>query len=147
MASLLRISDAASLGLHAMVLLADRTDGPVTVHDAATVFDVSEAHLSKVMQRLVRAGLVRSIRGPKGGFLLARPPGTITLLDVYEAIEGPLPEQDCLLATAVCGGAKCILGDLLKRVHTEIGDYLASKTLSDVTPAYECLHSGKATKP
>jgi len=52
------------------------------------------------MQRLTKLGLLRSIRGPGGGFLQARPPAQIKLLEVYEAVEGPLEPQDCVFSLA-----------------------------------------------
>ena len=72
MSSVLKISDAATLALHTAVLLADRTEGPLTTKEIALTFGISEAHLAKVLQRLAKAGIVHSGRGPKGGFLLGK---------------------------------------------------------------------------
>ncbi|MCF8044104.1 MAG: Rrf2 family transcriptional regulator, partial [Desulfarculaceae bacterium] len=74
MQQLLKISEAASLALHTMGLLASRPGEQVPTRELAARLKVSEAHLAKVMQRLGRAGLVRSQRGPKGGFALERNP-------------------------------------------------------------------------
>ena len=59
MASIVQISEAASLALHSMALLAASPDRPLTVKDITARTGVSEAHLSKVMQRLAKAGLVK----------------------------------------------------------------------------------------
>jgi len=88
MPGVLRISEAASLGMHAMVLLASDRGRVLSAHEVAARLNASEAHLSKVMQRLGRAGLVQSVRGPRGGFSLARSPDAVTLLEVYEAALG-----------------------------------------------------------
>lgn len=117
MSNLLRISEAASLALHTTSFLAARKEGLATTSQIARAFDVSQAHLSKVLQRLVGAGLVDSVRGPRGGFRLAREGREATLLDVYQAIEGPLKAGDCLLGNFACGG-RCIMGDLIKSVNT-----------------------------
>ena len=132
MANLLKVSEAASLGLHIMALLAAEPEKLVSVREAATALDVSEAHLAKVMQRLAKAGLVESIRGPRGGFLLARSPGEITLLEVYEAIEGPIIVRQCLFSTRLCDGKKCIFGGMLQSIDAQAKQYLADTKLSAV---------------
>ena len=80
----LNISDAAALALHAMGFLALKKDTPVSNGEIAENFGVSENHLSKVLQRLGKAGLVRSSRGPRGGYLLNRPAEEINLLIIWE---------------------------------------------------------------
>jgi Rrf2 family protein len=136
MENILKISEAASLALHAVAYLADRTNEKLSNKDIAAAIKVSEAHLSKVMQRLNKAGIVRSIRGPKGGFTLAKDPVETRLLDVYEAIEGPLPNNYCLIGSPVCAGDKCILGDLLGNLNNEVRDYLEKTRLSDLTEVF-----------
>jgi Rrf2 family protein len=131
MANMLRISEAASLALHTMALLASNSGAKQTTWEIAKTLRVSEAHLAKVLQRLGRAGLVKSQRGPGGGFSLGRAPDTITLLDVYEATEGPLQPPGCLLGRPACNGS-CILGGLLEQVGAEIRDYFAQTRLSDL---------------
>lgn len=133
MTNLLRISEAASLAMHATVLLAANPDRALTTGQIATVLGVSEAHLSKVLQRLGRAGLVRSTRGPRGGFSLTRPSDQMTLLEVYEAIEGIVVPATCLFDTAICRGDRCILGGLIGEVNDHVRDYLGRTRLSDVS--------------
>ena len=101
MADLIRMSEATALGLHTMAVVA-RHNEPTSTAQIATELRASEAHLSKVLQRLAKVGLVHSIRGPKGGFALERPPEAISLLGVYEAVEGPLESNRCLLGNPVC---------------------------------------------
>ena len=136
MANVLKVSEAASLALHTMVLLAASSDRLWSTHDIADTLDASEAHLSKVLQRLARMDLVRSVRGPKGGFSLMRSPESISLLDVYESIEGPLAKTDCLLGRRLCDGTNCILGTLLKNTNREVKKYLSKTKLSGVTDVY-----------
>ena len=139
MANLLRVSEAASLGLHSLVLLAVEPGESLTTHRIASRLEASEAHLSKVLQRLARQGLVKSARGPKGGFVLAKPPKGITLLEVYESIEGPLSWSNCLLDSPICSGT-CIFGGLLKDVHGQVRRYLAGTTLAELTDVYGCRY-------
>ena len=130
MANMLKVSEAASLAMHTMVLLAKDPERVVSTHEIAETLKVSEAHLSKVLQRLTRAGLVESVRGPRGGFRCGESANGITLLDVYESIEGRLAAKTCLLGEPICDGGACILGDLLATVHKDIADYLAGTKLS-----------------
>ncbi len=126
-----KVSEAASLALHTTAFLAGQPGRLVTAGQMASALQVSENHLSKVLQRLAKAGLVRSTRGPKGGFALNRSSDELTLLDVYEAIEGPLVITDCLFSRPVCNG-QCILGDLLTDVNSRIKAYLSETKLSSV---------------
>jgi Rrf2 family protein len=137
MESFLRLSEAAALALHSMAMLATAGDALLTASGIAQRLGVSANHLAKVHQRLSRAGLIESIRGPRGGVRLARSPSEISLLDVYEAIEGPAPEATCLLPKPVCGDAPCILGSLLSSINAEATHYLRSRRLADIAAGGE----------
>jgi Rrf2 family protein len=131
MPSILRISEAVSLALHAMTFLAAHGDRPHSTKEIAERLGVSEAHLSKVLQRLNKGKLVRSVRGPKGGFLIKGRPGSIKLLGVYECIEGEVPACDCLLASPVCSGNDCIFGNLPATTSARFREYLANTKITD----------------
>ena len=133
MPGVLKISEATSLALHAMAYLAVNGGGrSVSAREISGAFSVSEAHLSKVFQRLARVGLVETQRGPGGGMRMARDPEDITLLEIYEAIEGPLSKNTCLLGRPACGDGGCVLGDLVEKVNRQVGDYLGGTTLARV---------------
>jgi len=107
---------------------------------AAGRLGVSEAHLSKVLQRLTRAGLLTSTRGPKGGFVLCRDPESVSLLEVFEvfeAIEGPVEPAACLFGIPLCDGASCVLGKVIVDVNNTLFKYLAEKTLADIATVFE----------
>jgi Rrf2 family protein len=91
--------------------------------------------VTKVIQRLGRAGLVRSVRGPRGGSSLTGPPAEITLLQIYEAIEGPLTPLGCLLSKPLCKGGCCLLGGLLQEVSRSMHHHFAKTTLADAVTA------------
>jgi len=139
--NVLKISEAASLALHAMVYLAGRDGQPVSTRAIAETLSASEAHMSKVLQRLARTGLVRPIRGPKGGFVLGRPASRTSLLNVYEAIEGPLASSNCLFEASACRGKRCILGGLLPTVNRQVKDYLKRTTLAKLATIYRGPHA------
>lgn len=132
MASLLKISDATVLGLHAMVYLAEQMEETVTTCEIAAFLCASEAHLAKVLQRLVRAGLIKSVRGPKGGFSLVKGGEATTLLAIYEVLEGTFPKCYCLFESPICDRTGCILGGLLAKLGKEVKDYLTATTVAEL---------------
>ncbi len=146
MSTALRISDAASLGLHAGALLAATPDRRLTAAHMAGELGASKAHLSKVLQRMKGAGLVHSGRGPKGGFRLALPPDKIALLDVYRAVEGGLSLSNCLLPRPVCDGEACILGSLMRSVNRELHAHLEHTTLAELADVFRGETSGQEQK-
>ena len=143
MHSSLRISEAASLALHTMVFLAG---APATQYSAGRIarsLCVSEAHLAKVLQRLSKVGLLVSARGPKGGFRLARGPEEITLLEVFEAIDGSFEPEECLMQDQSCGQMGCLFGDLLGDINRQVKEYLGGRNLEDVKWVYDSAGDGK----
>ena len=133
MSSMLKISEAAVLALHGMAYLAANPDKLSPTREIAARLRVSEAHLSKVLQRLTKAGFVKSIRGPRGGFMLGKASDEISLLDVYESIDGQLVPSRCLFGNPVHSPVDCILGGLLETIDEQVRDYLAETKLSKLT--------------
>ncbi len=132
MSNILKISEAASLATHSMVFLAANPEKTHSTREIADALLASEAHLSKVLQRLSRSELVHSVRGPRGGFRLVKPGDQIRLLEVYEAIEGKVAEIHCLLNSKVCNGGGCVFGGFLESTSRRFREYLADTTLSDL---------------
>lgn len=141
MDSLLRISEAASLALHAMLVLSTRAEERLSTREIAQTLGGSEAHLSKVLQRLVKAGFVCSTPGRNGGFALPEGKGDPSLLEVYEVIEGRLAPVKCLLGKPICGG-KCILGDLVATLNAEVKQHLGKTRISDLRNTYGSRKGG-----
>jgi Rrf2 family protein len=126
-----RISEAASLGLHAMAFLAAHPRQRLAVKDIAAALCVSVHHLAKVLQRLARTGLVVGSRGPTGGFLLGRDPREISLLEIVETVEGPLETEGCLLKSpARCDSGICILGQLNAAIRQQVKSLFAHTQLA-----------------
>lgn len=130
MAGVLKFSEAASIAIHGMILLAGSGGVPVTSREIAESFSVSENHTRKVMQRLSRAGLVTSVRGPGGGHLMNGDPGSITLIQVYEAMDGPLGTDTCLFQRSHCPPEGCLLGNMLAEVDMVVRKHLAGTTMA-----------------
>jgi Rrf2 family protein len=132
MSSFVRISEASSLAFHTATYLAQHHDRVVSTREMARTLDASENHLSKVLQRLVHAGLVRSTRGPSGGFQVGPDWRRTRLIQVYEAIEGPLTPSRCLLGAAVCKGSQCPLGLVVHKTDEAVRKCLRGTTLAEM---------------
>jgi len=90
----MRISRSTGYGLLAVGYLAQHKDeGIILSQDISQKYNIPLEYLLKILQQLVRANILRSKRGPRGGFILARPPKKVTLLEVMEAVEGPMIGQ------------------------------------------------------
>lgn len=133
--SVVHISEMLSLALHSMVFIARSEKETVSVKDIAGETGYSENHLAKVLQRLVKAGLLKSARGPKGGFSLKRKPADISFLDIYEVIEGKILMGGCCpLGQAKCPFEKCIFGDTISSINKQFLNYLKTHTLENFVP-------------
>ncbi len=142
MAAPIKISEAASIALHACLWLAKDPDTYHPSREICKALACSHAHMSKVMQDLCRARLIDSQRGPGGGVRLSALPSETTLLDIYEAVEGSLTLTDgCLLPESVCPGRNCILGKAIEQLHNQFATLLKKTTLADI-----CNSLPKGTK-
>jgi Rrf2 family protein len=144
MAAALRVSEAAAMALHTLVFLAQDAGRPLTTREIATQLAGSEAHLSKVLQRLGKLGLVISSRGPHGGFVLGQDAETINLLRVFEAFDGPIGDVNCMQTPARCDGTTCVFGELVAIINRTVRDYLQEISLSDLR--YDGTRLIKASK-
>ena len=131
-----------------MVNLARRYgDGPISTRTAATEEHVSYQLACKLMQRLHKAKLLRSSMGPRGGFSLRRNPSAISLLDVMEAIQGPVSVNRCVLGANVCPWHEnCTVRDRLAVLQKGINDGLAHITLDELAHSPSAKGKGKANK-
>lgn len=128
--SIIKISEAASIALHAMIQLVQNQDKLLSVKEIAAKIEVSVNHLSKVMQRLNKAGYIDSIKGFNGGFRLSVAPEDVTFLDIYELFDGRIKNTECILATRECGD-KCIFDNLVSSVSQQVKEKFEKTKLSD----------------
>jgi Rrf2 family protein len=129
MSKLFNLSDAASIAIHAMVLVA-KSDRPLNVIQIAEATHTSKHHVAKVMQRLAKDNFVSSQRGPTGGFILKKAAEEINFLEIYESIEGHSEISHCLFNIPVCTFDKCIMNGITQKMSEEFINYLKSQTLS-----------------
>lgn len=131
MQSIVKISEATAIALHSMIYICNKGKETSSVKEIAQKFSISDNHLSKVLQRLVKAGYLKSAKGPKGGFIVTEGKENSSFLDIYEVIEGRLDQSNCLFITAPCQNKKCILGGLISKLNTEFRDYFVNNKISD----------------
>ncbi len=130
MAKLVHFSEAASLALHAMVLIA-KSENHINVNSLAEEMGASRNHLAKVLQQLVKQGYLKSVRGPSGGFILSKSSEDISVLEIYEAIEGRIDVPECPLDRKICPFDKCLMNGLVNDVTMQFKEYFQEQSLED----------------
>jgi Rrf2 family protein len=128
MAKIVHLSEAASLAIHAMVLIA-KSDTHINVNVLSKEMGASRNHLAKVLQQLVKFNYLKSVRGPSGGFVLNMHPSELTILDIYQAIEGKIETHQCPLDRQICPFDKCLMGGMVKNVTDQFKSYFEGQTL------------------
>ena len=94
----MRLSKGTTYAVNGLMALAGmKATGPVQLKEIASSRGLPANYLAKIFGQLARAKILRSYRGARRGFMFARPPQQITLLDIYEAVEGPMEASDSLL--------------------------------------------------
>ncbi len=131
MAKIINITEAVAIALHSAILITNNKGKQVNVNYIAETTGSSKFHIAKVLQTLVRDGLLGSHRGPNGGFYLSSKPENITLLQIYESIEGKIIVSHCPLHKETCPFSKCVFGDQLEEMTENFRNYLESNTLDD----------------
>lgn len=144
MASLMNFSEGTNLAVHAMAYLHEL--GPQRSASSPEITKAvggSKDHLGKVLQRLARVNLLTSRRGPRGGFTLEKSAEEIMLLDIVEAIEGPLTTKECPLGRRLCEQKKCVLRDFLTSLHKQVFEFLSTTSLAAVPKTGGIMESTK----
>lgn len=128
----MRLSPAAELAIRGVLVLADKYGGgPVTLANICKTRDLSKQYLVKIFASLARAGLIQPVRGKKGGYLLARSPGKIAVLEVIEAVEGPLALNFCQHSPPQCDREDCPLRKVWADLQKIVKKKLSAVTLGD----------------
>jgi Rrf2 family protein len=134
----MKLSTAGKYGVQAMYELANSEGGiPLSGKEIAQRNKISHSYLEQLLVRLRRKGLLRSVRGPGGGYVLAKEPEEITAGEILRALEGPLTLSRCFVepggSTASCGReGLCVSKLLVKRLTLEIARTLDQISLADL---------------
>lgn len=129
----MRISTKGRYGLRILLDLALRGGGTVPLKDIARSQQISLLYLEHIIAPLTSAGIVKTVRGVRGGVRLAKPPEEIKLSDLVELLEGPIAPVDCVDDPKTCPRSKfCVTRDVWAEVKNAIEAVLESKTLHDL---------------
>ena len=130
----MKLSTRTRYGIRAILELAEYYGkGPLQIRAIANSQEISAKYLEQLMALLKSAGFVRSIRGSKGGYILASAPNQIKLSDVFNALEGPVVTTECLENNSYCERvADCVARQVWMEVQQAIMTVLESKTLQDL---------------
>ncbi|MGI6449492.1 MAG: RrF2 family transcriptional regulator [Desulfitobacteriia bacterium] len=132
----MRFSTRGRYGVHIMVDLAQHADeGPISLKSVAERQKLSEHYLEQLIPELRKAGLVKSIRGSQGGYILAKRPEDILIGDVIRVLEGPIAPVECTnqLGLDCCEKTDfCVTREVWVKVRDSINNVVDSITLADL---------------
>src|SRR5512142_729842 len=133
----MKLTRGGEYGIRGVLYLAQQDDGKVSMLSAiAKQQDVPPRFLAKIFQALAKAGVVKSHRGAKGGFSLARPANEITIRDVIEAVEGPVLLNVCLTGPGECNRDEiCPMHAVWSEAQEKMMTVLASSNFADLAKA------------
>jgi Rrf2 family protein len=109
--------------------------GPIPLNSIAQRNSISEHYLEQLIAVLRKAGLVKSVRGAQGGYILSKSPEAITIGDIIRVLEGPIAPVDCVSEEEPepCNNAEfCVTRSIWARVRDSVADVLDSITLADM---------------
>ncbi len=133
----MKLSTKGRYGARAALELALRFgSGPIMVKEIAASQEVSERYLEHILNTLRASGLVRSTRGARGGYELAKPPASITLGEIIRALEGPMDIVSCTRDDECRRLSVCITMEIWREVRDAIEGVLDSVTLEDMVRRY-----------
>jgi Rrf2 family protein len=130
----MKLSTRTRYAVRAMIELAqNEANRPLQLKIIANRQDISVKYLEQLMAILRSAGLIRSVRGSKGGYVLARPPNQVRLSDILHCLEGPVTTVECVEDSNYCvRAAECAARQIWTKVQQAIEEVLQSITLQDV---------------
>ena len=130
----MKLTRAASYAIHALVFMAaQKTNRPLASHNIAHARGIPERFLLKVLKPLVSVRLLMSIKGPNGGYRLAKPPNEITLLEILEAVDGPIRGQASFARDETDGTLNKRLDQICNNAAEQIRKQLQRVKVSDLS--------------
>jgi len=139
----MKLSTRSRYGTRMMIDMAQRyNEGPVQIGDIARRVDVSVKYLEQLIIPLKKAGYIISVRGPKGGHMLSRPPDAISIGEVVKVLEGGISLSDCVENPKVCDKSEaCLTRSLWEEATKAMHDRLDATTLAEMVQSGKVLFS------
>jgi Rrf2 family protein len=135
---MLRLSKKADYALMAVRHLALQSGSPSSAREIAEQYDIPLELMAKVLQRLVRAGILISTQGTRGGYTLSRPSSVISVADVIQAIDGPFTVTACSSEKHDCEQyGKCSIRDPLWQIRERIAETLGMVSMAEMAAGNE----------
>jgi Rrf2 family protein len=132
----LKLTKKADYGLIALRHLASAPGATASAKDIADAYRLPVPLLAKVLQKLTKSGILRSLSGTNGGYKLARDPRRISALEVIRAIDGPVILTHCFTEHGTCDQSEnCTVREPLRKVHEAILELLNNFTITDLAEA------------
>ena len=130
----MKLNRRTDYALRAITYLSVRQDnGPCSIAEIAEAEKIPREFTAKVLKELCRTGFLRSRLGPHGGYRLAKPPDQMTVLEIMEALDGPLAINDCLAEPHFCGQTPgCRMHRLFQRVNDSMKEILGRTSIADI---------------
>lgn len=130
---MLRLSKMADYGTVVMTAMVHEQERSRSAAEIAAAIHVPVTTVSKILKTLARGGLLLSLRGAKGGYLLSRPADEITLADIIDAMDGPIGMTECSVTPGLCSQeAGCVVRANWQRVNQAVLGVLRETTLAQM---------------
>lgn len=135
----MKLSTKGRYGVRLMLDIALHcAEGPVCLRDISKRQGITEKYLWHLINPLKSAGLIESVRGAHGGYLLAKPLSEISIREIVRSLEGPLTLVDCVEKPSSCKKAQtCVARDLWKDIAGKISQTLEAVTLKDIVESHK----------
>ena len=145
---MLKLSTKGQYGVRAMYEIAKAGSiGPVTIKEISEKQDVSVAYLEQILNKLRKAGIIQSVKGPGGGYMLAREPEKISIGQILKELEGPVAITSCLDPSEGCVRVdSCVTHLLWKSLGDNIERFLDSMSLQDLLSGNQIIAENKKRK-
>lgn len=134
--SRMKLSTRGQYSARAMLDIAINSEGgkPVQLRDIARRQDIPEKYLERLIGSLRAAGLLKSLRGAQGGYLLSRPPAEIRLSEIIQIVEGPISPVECVDSPNICQRSHdCVAREIWDGLKQAVYDALSAITLEKMT--------------
>ncbi len=129
----MRLTTKGRFAVTAMLDLAlNEVDRPVTLAGISERQDISLSYLEQLFSRLRRSGLVKSVRGPGGGYRIAKPQHAISITDIITAVDEQIDATQCGGKENCMGDKRCMTHELWTSLNVKILDYLSGVSLADL---------------